>query len=257
MSLGQLDVLLLGTVALASVVGSLHCALMCGPLVSACLSTAAARSRTEATYHLARGASYITLGAGAGALGAAVDWAGRGAGIARAGAITSGVLVVLAGLFWILPGPRAGLGPRVGSASLSQRWLGRGLVQLRRKRPSLRAGLLGLLTPALPCGYLYAFVLAAAGTGSWGGGALLMGAFWLGTLPALVLVGLVVGRLSAAIRKRVPLATGVLLVAIGILGVLGRGLSPAPGMGRNATRTPEAALDALGRGEGHEHTACH
>ncbi|MBE7450024.1 MAG: sulfite exporter TauE/SafE family protein [Kofleriaceae bacterium] len=41
-----------------------------------------------------------------------------------------------------------------------------------------RAALLGLLSAALPCGWLWAFVVVAAGTGSPVGGALVMTAFW-------------------------------------------------------------------------------
>jgi len=247
---------LLGTVVSASVLGSLHCAFMCGPLVSACQGSGpgdeARRLGPDLGYHLARGLGYVTLGTLSGALGAAVDWAGAGVGIARLGAIFSGLLVVGAGVLSLWPSLRPGA-PSAGSSWLASRLLGRGLVRLRRKGPTLRGAFLGLLTPVLPCGYLYAFVLSAAGTGSPFGGALLMAAFWLGTLPALFGVGYVVRRLSQATRARLPLVTGLTLIAVGVLGVLGRGLSPvAP-----SQRSPAAALQSLSRGEGHEHAACH
>jgi len=241
---------LLGTVTVASVLGSLHCAAMCGPLISACHAGAVRPFRTELAYHLTRGVSYACLGAVSGALGAALDWAGQGAGVVRLAAVVSGLLVVLAGVFWLAPG----LGVRglpLGTAL--GRVIGRGLVQLRRRRPTLRATLLGFLTPALPCGYLYAFALSAAGTGSPEGGALLMVAFWLGTLPALILVGAVLGRLSQALRTRLPLLTGIVLIAMGALGVLGRGLGPLP----SSSRSPAQALGDVAGGTVHEHAACH
>ena len=62
-------------ILIASVVGSLHCAAMCGPL--ACL--AAGRGRNGAAfgshvaYHAGRLISYAMLGAAAGAIGAQVN----------------------------------------------------------------------------------------------------------------------------------------------------------------------------------------
>lgn len=243
---------LLGTVFLTSVLGSVHCAAMCGPLVSACHAGADQRGRTDAAYHSARGLSYAVLGGSSGAVGAAVDWAGDAAGVVRVGALVSSVLVILVGLVWMVPSlRRSGAGGIAGV--LGTRWLGTGLVKLGRRGPTLRASVLGFLTPTLPCGYLYTFVLAAAGTGSLVGGVSLMLAFWLGTLPALALLGLVVGRLSRAVRARAALVTGLLLVTLGVLGVMGRGMGPDSKNGA----TPAAALGALGRGEAHEHATCH
>jgi sulfite exporter TauE/SafE len=248
------SVALLGTVFLTSVLGSVHCAAMCGPLVSACHAGADRRGRTDAAYHSARGLSYAVLGGSSGGVGAAVDWAGAAAGGVRVGAIVSSLLVILVGLVWMVPSLRR---PRSGARGiggvLGGRWLGTGLVKLGRRGPTLRASVLGFLTPALPCGYLYTFVLAAAGTGSILGGVSLMLAFWLGTLPALALLGFVVGKLSHTVRARAGLVTGLLLVTLGVLGVMGRGLT----LERTSGVTPAAALSALGRGEGHEHATCH
>lgn len=261
MTLAGLDLALLGTVTVASLLGSLHCAVMCGPLISACQGAGGQRAKVDAAYHLARGSSYVVLGGAAGFVGAAVDWAGRAAGLVRAGAVVSGLLVVLVGVFWMVPG----LSDRVlrftrplWRSSRVEGWLARralahGLVQLKRQRTTVRAGLLGLLTPALPCGYLYAFVLSAAGTGSALGGVLLMFAFWLGTLPALVLLGEAVSRLSRSLWRRLPIVTGLLFVTIGVLGVLGHALARA----EDREVTPAAALEAVSRGHAHEHTACH
>ena len=58
-----------------------------------------------------------------------------------------------------------------------------------RLTPLPRALSTGLLTAFLPCGWLYLFALKAAETGSPLRGALFMIAFWLGSVPALVLVG--------------------------------------------------------------------
>lgn len=80
-----------------------------------------------------------------------------------------------------------------------------------------------------------------------------MAAFWLGTLPALLGVGYLVGRLSASMRARVPLFTGMALLAMGVLGVLGRGLGSP--QGRDVT--PADALSGLSEGRTVERAACH
>jgi sulfite exporter TauE/SafE len=57
----------------------------------------------------------------------------------------------------------------------------------------------------------------AAGTGSIGGGAALMLAFWLGTVPALLGLGVGVERLSAPLRSRLPaLSAAVVLLACAV-----------------------------------------
>jgi sulfite exporter TauE/SafE len=90
-----------------------------------------------------------------------------------------------------------------------------------------RAGLLGALTALLPCGWLYAFVLTAAGTGSAGSGSLIMLAFWAGTVPALLAVGLGVRLFATPLMRRAPALTAWLLVAIGITTLSGRLNLPA------------------------------
>ena len=73
--------------------------------------------------------------------------------------------------------------------------------------PLPRALSIGLLTAFLPCGWLYLFALKAAGTGSPFEGALFMIAFWLGSVPALVLVGVGVQTLARLLGRRLPLVT--------------------------------------------------
>ena len=83
---------------------------------------------------------------------------------------------------------------------------------------------IGLLTTLLPCGWLYSFAITAAGTGSAWKGMLAMTAFWLGTLPALVLVGAGVKRILGPMGRRLPALTCVALVAAGLYTLLGRTL---------------------------------
>lgn len=215
---------LLVSVFSASIVGSPHCAGMCGPFVTVYAVAGgadrhgASRGVLHVAYHVGRAVTYASVGALAGFLGSLVDLAGRAAGLGRVAAIGSSLLLVAWGLGVLFP-----------RWAIKTPWdgaLGRRLVQLRRGTPIVRASLLGTLTPLLPCGWFYAFVVTAAGTGGVLQGALVMAVFWLGTVPALLGVGLVMTRWGTAMRRRVPLLTGALLIALGLWGVATRMTHP-------------------------------
>jgi sulfite exporter TauE/SafE len=85
---------------------------------------------------------------------------------------------------------------------------------------------IGLLTGALPCGWLYGFAVTAAGTGSALAGALLMIVFWAGTLPVMVGLGVGVQALAAPLRRHLPTACALAMIAVGVLAVSGRVRAP-------------------------------
>ncbi|HEU5072632.1 MAG TPA: sulfite exporter TauE/SafE family protein [Polyangiaceae bacterium] len=238
---------MMGAVLVASLLGSLHCAAMCGGLVGA-LGSCGARAgwaRQQTSFHAARGVVYAVLGAAAGALGSAVNLAGRYAGVVDGAALVAGVLLVGAGMRGLLAARGVSM-PALGTAGGVQRWLGQRLAG-SRSGPALRAGLLGVSTALLPCGWLYAFVFAAAGTGSPLGGSGVLVAFWLGTLPALVGVGAIVPRLAGAFGRHFALLSALALVTVGLGTILHRANIPAEALSRievpgvhpqNATRLP-------------------
>jgi hypothetical protein len=75
--------------------------------------------------------------------------------------------------------------------------LGRALMPVRSLT---RAFLYGLVWGWLPCGLVYAMLVVAAGQTGFGDGALLMMVFGLGTLPPVILTGMLVGRLQRLAR---------------------------------------------------------
>jgi sulfite exporter TauE/SafE len=79
-----------------------------------------------------------------------------------------------------------------------------------------------VFTPLLPCGWLYAFVLTAAGTGGVLSGLSVMTAFWLGTVPALLGMGTVLAHAGQSGRRRLPMLTGMTLIVLGLWGVFSR-----------------------------------
>lgn len=216
----------------ASLLGSLHCAGMCGGIVALC-SSRGASLLDQLAYHGARGMTYTLVGALAGSLGSALDLGGRLLGLQQWVAWVTGLALIVAGGF-ALWRARGGRTPRL-VAALAPRLRGRlnGAIAAGADLPPRSyALLLGLLTPLLPCGWLYVFAIAAAGTASPLRGAALMAVFWLGTIP--ILFALALGLRAAANRLRgvAPTLGGVVLVGVGLLLVVERGqltyAAPAP-----------------------------
>jgi uncharacterized protein len=234
----------------ASLFGSIHCAAMCGGF--ACFYTGAAPGapshgatllRAHATYNAGRLVSYLLLGGIAGAAGGALSELSALAGVARGATVVAGLLMIgwaistiaaqrgvrLSSLVrWhAAPRPRTAAGASSRSPSPAapiawQRFMGGVLHSIRNQPAAVRAGITGLATTLLPCGWLYVFVAAAGGTGSAMSGMTLMFVFWLGTVPALLAVGAGAGRLLLPLRQRFPTLGAITILLMGVLAVSGR-----------------------------------
>ncbi|MEL6498404.1 MAG: sulfite exporter TauE/SafE family protein [Planctomycetota bacterium] len=196
---------LIGTVIAASVVGSLHCAGMCGAFVAMAvgLDRSGSRTKLHAAYNGGRLVTYATIGAAAGVLGAAFDIGGQALGLQRAAIGLAAATMITIGAIGLarsfgvrLPKAR---GPKVLEATFVRL---HGIAS--RMTPTKRAAAIGLMTGLLPCGWLYAFALLAAGTAHPVAGAIVMAAFWLGTLPILITLGAGVRTLAGAIGRHAP-----------------------------------------------------
>lgn len=202
----------------AGVAGSLHCALMCGPL--ACAALPRSRTADEATGHRFERTAAIAAWHG----GRIVAYALVGAALGSAG---QGLATLLAArvqpvLPWIMAAGFVAvafdLGRRLPAwASFGN--AGGKLARLgARSGAAGRAFALGAATPLLPCGLLWGMFLAAVGAGTAAGGALVMGLFALGGTPGLAAVQLGAAwtgrwpKLERALRIGVPLAAAALLV---------------------------------------------
>jgi len=84
-----------------------------------------------------------------------------------------------------------------------------------------QAFMVGTLWGWLPCGLVYSVLVAALATGSPVGGAMLMLAFGLGTLPALLAMGLAAVRLKAWLQHIwVRRLSGLAVIGFGFAGLL-------------------------------------
>ncbi|MCG6949052.1 MAG: sulfite exporter TauE/SafE family protein [Acidobacteria bacterium] len=217
---------LLLTVIVASLVGSLHCVGMCGPFVAfysgADGSGGARRLLSHTAYSGGRLLTYAVFGLAAGSVGAALDVAGSLAGFQRVAAVLAGVTMILWGILALLQIRGVRLFKHFSSGGRVSSLLRRGFSLVSDKPPVVRAGVVGVLSGFLPCGWLWAFVVTAAGTGSAPKGVAVMAAFWAGTVPALLAVGLGAQLVSGPLRRHVPVVTAILLVSLGLYAILGR-----------------------------------
>jgi sulfite exporter TauE/SafE len=119
--------------------------------------------------------------------------------------------------------------------------MGAVLRAVHAQPPVVRALAVGLVTTLLPCGWLWVYVATAAGTASIPAAALVMAAFWLGTVPMMAGLGIAAQRLFGPLRRRLPVFTAAVLVVLGLLTVGGRFHAvPASGGHCSQCAPPEA-----------------
>ncbi len=207
---------LAGSVLVASLLGSPHCAGMCGGFV--CFYAAQGgrgQALAHVAYNLGRLLAYAALGALAGALGRTLDQAGAAAGLHGTAAVAAGAVMVVWGGASLLTALGARLPRAHAPAFLRTRFAG-AVRAVHAQPPVVRALVVGLVTALLPCGWLWVYVATAAGTGGPASGALVMAAFWLGTVPVLAGLGIAAQRLLDPVRRRLPIVTAGVLVVLGL-----------------------------------------
>jgi sulfite exporter TauE/SafE len=219
----EVGTLSLGAALVAGLAGSGHCLAMCGGVAGALAmraqgADAGFRSRLSVAlvYNLARISSYAVAGALAGLLGRALIAAVDVAGLSIAFRVLAGAVMVAAAgrlLFgWRLLDPLEAAG-----AGLWRRMMPWATGHARSRNSLGGAVALGLAWGWLPCGLTYSMLLLAATTASAATGALVMTAFGLGTLPAMVTATVAFERAARALSRKATLrsAAGALLLVFG------------------------------------------
>ena len=229
--------LLVGLFVAGAAGSAMHCVPMCGGFVLGQVSQRLQHVPTAQLcewrrlqnglllpYHLGRLTTYALLGALAAAsatIAARASWLSG---------LSSVLLMLAAGLFLAHAASRllpagVGIGPATAPAFLA-RGIGRLTQGLDRARPS-SGYLLGLALGLLPCGFLYGALIAAAASTGPARGAVAMVAFGLGTMPALMIVG-IAGHAAGVRCRRLAawVATPVLVInALLLLGLAVRSLT--------------------------------
>src|SRR5690348_2751131 len=140
---------LIGAILAASLLGSFHCAGMCGAFLAVATGDPRQGWRPHAmlqsAYHGGRLASYASLGAAAGALGGLANLAGALAGLRPVAATVAGAAMIAFGVVTFL----RTRGFHVSRMPLPPSWMK--LMQhghrfAMDRPPVVRAGLIGLMT---------------------------------------------------------------------------------------------------------------
>jgi uncharacterized protein len=190
----------IGAALAAGLLGSPHCAGMCGGFAGACGRSA----RGLSLWHVGRLSTYAALGALAGGFGAVLPGPGW---------VPAALSLVL--LLWFALA-LAGVAPEPAPRA---RWIGRaGAAILGRPGASSRL-LFGMLNGLLPCGMVYAALSIPIALAHPGAGAVAMLAFGLGTVPALSLFPALFRRIAGrGIWHRRAVAALVLLAGLWSIG---------------------------------------
>ncbi len=186
--------------------GSGHCLLMCGGIASLggmnqATEPVTVRRRWAGLllFNSGRLISYAVAGVLVAALGSVFQLAAPVESMGQLARIITGGVFVLIGLQILLPGFRLRPLDRAGQRF----WQ---LLRPLMKRLTLRQGLrdkflLGSLWGWLPCGMVYSMLLAALASGDMARGGLIMLGFGLGTLPAMVGMGIVGQQIQRFARQ--------------------------------------------------------
>jgi len=196
--------------------GSAHCFGMCGGIsglfaVNASVASLRTQIPKAIAYNLGRILSYAFLGVVVAVLGkTAVDSIPDLMAPVR---LASGLLIVLVGLQlafgWRILAPLENAGARLWKRIAPA---AKGLVPVETTAQALG---LGLIWGWLPCGLVYSVLLLAATTTEPTGGALVMIAFGLGTMPAMVATGVSASKLAQFMSGK-RLGAGLLIVLLGL-----------------------------------------
>jgi hypothetical protein len=214
---------------LVGIMGSVHCAGMCGPIALALPTggkTAWPLLAGRLTYNGGRIVTYALLGLVVGAIGRGIGLLGY----QQALSIVLGAFLIITSL---VPAAARRFLPRVPGAEAMQRRVTDALGSLFRRRSLSALFLVGVLNGFLPCGFVVAALAGAATTGSEAGGAMFMAGFGTGTVPVMLGLSLAGYRLPNAFRATLVALLpwlGVLLGVLLIVRGLGLGipyLSPA------------------------------
>ncbi len=212
-------------VFLIGLLGGVHCAGMCGGIVSALslqMPGAAGRSAPAWSIHLAynfgRIASYAIAGALIGALGSLGLLLNNWLPVQLGLYVAANLMMVALGLYL------TGLTQTLAFTERAGQWLWRRVQPVTKRflpvRGAVQAFPLGMLWGWLPCGLVYSVLTMTLVSGSAARGAATMLAFGLGTLPNLMLAGLLLARFRNVVQGRaVRISSGLIVLGFGVWGL--------------------------------------
>ncbi|MGZ8095679.1 MAG: sulfite exporter TauE/SafE family protein [Methylosarcina sp.] len=212
---------------LMGLISSVHCIGMCGSIIGTLTLSLSTEIRSNKylllsyvfNYNFGRIVSYTLAGALAGVIGSLVAMPMREVDGYRVLQILSAAIMAGAGLYI------AGWFPRFAYIEKAGMHLWKRLEPYGRKlipvKSRLQAFLFGMVWGWLPCGLVYAALALAATTGSAIHSASTMLFFGLGTLPAVMGVGIMTGILTRLSRlQRFKQTIGLFMIVLALFSAL-------------------------------------
>lgn len=225
-----LDLPTLLAAAFAGLLGGVHCAVMCGGIATGVAAMAPGRPLAVAWQaNLGRIGGYVLAGALAGGLGGGLLRILRIDALALGVRVAAGIALVLVALRLLDRGGRFDLLARPGVRAW--RWLQPLHRHLLPADRAWRRVALGALWGWMPCGLSMAMLTVAWLQASAGGGALVMAAFGLATLPVMLPLTWSGARMNRWLqRPGLRTVLGALVLAAGLLTVAAPWLMQVPAL---------------------------
>ncbi len=172
------------------------------------------RFRPHLFFNLGRITAYFVTGGLIGLFGKAFQLSGT----------TLGVLTIGVGVFMFILGLKlTEISPRISGSSLAlPSFLSRRMNMTDRNDREYshsNSAIVGALTVFLPCGFTQAMQLYALSTGRFWSGAVIMGAFALGTAPGLLGVGGLTSLIKGPAAHKFFKFAGVVVVALAVVNI--------------------------------------
>ncbi len=202
---------------LFGLIGSLHCAGMCGPIALNLPlrgRTFAERLLSGILYNLGRTFMY-------GIMGAIFGYIGQGLmmlGFQRWVSIAMGILLIISVL-----APFVFKKIHFKQFDLFTGFIRTAIQKLFTLRSYKGLFMIGMLNSLLPCGLVYMAIIGAIASGNVYYGSLYLIFFGLGTLPLMLAISLIGNAITISLRNRINKFIPYLVVLIGLLFIL-RGL---------------------------------
>lgn len=200
--------------------GSFHCAGMCGPIAIALPlhgNTVPQKIFGGTLYNVGRTITYGIMGTIFGLLGQGIQMIGFQQKIS----VIMGAIMIISVLFPALFKNQYRMDKSLFSFVGK---LKKQIGEMFSIRSFQSLFFIGMLNGLLPCGLVYMAIAGAIGTGGVVEGSLYMILFGLGTIPMLLTISLAGNIMSLAIRRKINKLIPVLVIVVGLLFVL-RGLS--------------------------------
>lgn len=205
---------------ISGLVGSAHCMGMCGGVASALAlgverKGAVSRFAVLFSYNIGRISTYFFLGILAGTLGLGITGAFSPNQATLMLRVIAGAMMIAMGLY--VAGWWFGIQKIEKAGGLLWSKIQPFTSKLMPVKNPTQALLLGLLWGFLPCGLVYSAMTLAVTAGDWQGGATVMFAFGLGTLPSMLAAGVFANAVKSLLQKRVVKQVAALtLIGFGV-----------------------------------------